>query len=49
MGKIAKKEWTMYELKDIEGLARFLGSSYTAYQAVEHAAEFLSGKGFDTL
>ena len=39
----------MYELKDIEGLARFLGSSYTAYQAVEHAAEFLSGKGFERL
>lgn len=39
----------MYELKDIEGLARFLGGSYTAYQAVEHAAEFLSGKGFERL
>ena len=32
----------MNELSSLEGLARFLGSSYTAYQAVQNAAAFLA-------
>ena len=36
----------MNELSSLEGLARFLGSSYTAYQAVQNAAAFLAAHGF---
>lgn len=39
----------MNELSSVEGLSRYLGSSYTAFQAVQNAAAFLSAHGFCAL
>lgn len=39
----------MNELSTIPGLSRFLGSSYTSFHAVEHAAAFLTAEGFTAL